>query len=145
MISQSMTSSRAERLRRILLVDDDRHVRRMLVRGLQRAGLEVTQACNGRDALYKLRHERFDAVVCDVRMPVMNGIELLDALDQERLDVPVVLMSGSLEVSDLQTAGRLGAVDFLKKPFFIAELQARALRAATSRSDDLSRPIESQL
>jgi CheY-like chemotaxis protein len=144
MISQALTSSRAERLPRILLVDDDRHVRRMLVRGLERAGLEVIQACNGRDALYKLRHERFDAVVCDVRMPVMNGIELLEALAHESLDVPVLLMSGSLEVSDLQTAGQLGVVDFLKKPFPIAELQTRALRAATNRIDDPSPPLESQ-
>lgn len=112
----------------------------MLVRGLERAGFEVIQADNGRDALYKLRQERFDAVVSDVRMPVMTGIELLEALGSEKLDVPVLLMSGSLEVADQQAAGRLGAVDFLRKPFPIAELQTRTLRAATGRIKDSSRP-----
>jgi DNA-binding NtrC family response regulator len=117
---------------RVLLVDDERMLRRVLRRGLAQAGFEVVEACDGRAALELLRRERFDLVVSDVQMPVMDGLELLEALPTVQSDVPVVLMSGSLDLRENDDARHLGAFDFLKKPFGLTELQQIALRAANS-------------
>src|SRR5258706_8011774 len=119
---------------RILLVDDEPHVRRMLQRCLTRAGFDTVEVSDGQAALDLLRSESFDLVVCDVQMPIMTGIELLEALRNEGLDVPVVLVSGSLEVPDASTAQELGAFDFFKKPFSLAELQQAARRALSRHS-----------
>ena len=118
---------------RVLLVDDERDVRRMLQRCLARAGFDTVEVSDGRAALDLLRREAFDLVVSDVQMPIMTGIELLGALGSEGLDVPVVLVSGSLEVPDASKARELGAFDFFKKPFPIAELLQSVRRAALSR------------
>jgi DNA-binding NtrC family response regulator len=117
---------------RVLLVDDERALRRILQRGLARVGFEVIEAGNGRTALELLRQQHFDVVISDVQMPVMNGLELLEAVSMEHAAVPVVLMSGSLHVSGKDSALRLGAFDFLRKPFDIAELQQSALHAVQS-------------
>jgi two-component system response regulator AtoC len=118
---------------RVLLVDDERDVRRMLQRSMARMGFETTEAGDGQAALELLRHQDFDLVVSDVQMPGMTGIELLGALDREGLDVPVVLVSGSLEVPDAGAARDLGAFDFFRKPFSLEELRKAARRAAVSR------------
>jgi len=113
----------------VLVVDDEQDVRRMLQRCLARVGFATVEAPHGQAALDLLREEHFDLVVSDVQMPVMTGIELLEAVQHERPEVPVVLISGSLEVQDARMARELGAFDFLKKPFSISELQGSARRA----------------
>jgi DNA-binding NtrC family response regulator len=118
---------------RALVVDDEAHVRRMLQRGLARAGFVTAEVPHGQAALELLRRESFDLVISDVQMPVMNGPELLEALEREGLELPVLLISGSLEVPDVATARRLGAFDFFRKPFSVAELAHAAMRAAQSR------------
>jgi DNA-binding NtrC family response regulator len=116
---------------RVLLVDDERMLRRVIRRGLVRAGFEVVEADNGVAALELLARERFDLVVSDVHMPLMDGVELLEALSTAQSAVPVVLISGSLEVQGKEDARRLGAFDFLKKPFALTELHQIALRAVS--------------
>jgi DNA-binding NtrC family response regulator len=116
---------------RVLLVDDERMLRRVIRRGLVRAGFEVVEAENGVAALELLARERFDLVVSDVHMPLMDGVELLEALSTAQSAVPVVLISGSLEVQGKEEARRLGAFDFLKKPFALSELHQIALRAVS--------------
>jgi CheY-like chemotaxis protein len=116
---------------RVLLVDDERMLRRVIRRGLVRAGFEVVEADNGVAALELLARERFDLVVSDVHMPLMDGVELLEAVSTAQPAVPVVLISGSLEVQGKEEARRLGAFDFLKKPFALTELHQIALRAVS--------------
>lgn len=123
---------------RVLLVDDERMLRRVLARALARAGFEVVEVDNGFAALELLRRERFDLVVSDVQMPVMDGLALLQALSVAESAVPVVLISGSLEVPGKEEAIRLGAFDFLRKPFDLTELRQIALRAVNSRRDEMS-------
>jgi DNA-binding response OmpR family regulator len=82
---------------RVLLVDDERMLRRVLRWGLARAGFEVVEADNGQAALELLSREHFDLVISDVQMPVMNGLALLQALSTARSEVPVLLISGSLD------------------------------------------------
>jgi DNA-binding NtrC family response regulator len=121
-------------LGRLLLVDDEPTLRRVIGRALVKAGFEVAQAPDGRAALEYLRNERFDAVISDVRMPSMTGLELLARLLDEAPDMPIVLMSGSNEVESARAAAELGAFDYLPKPLVLADLERSALRAVRAHA-----------
>ncbi len=110
-------------LGRVLVVDDEPELRRVLRRSLSRGGYEVMEAANGSAALQLTRQERFDVVICDVRMPVMNGLELLARLVEEEPHLPVVLISGSTECNRPSAIDR-GAFEFLAKPISLTHLQA---------------------
>jgi DNA-binding NtrC family response regulator len=123
---------------RVLLVDDEPELRRLLHRTLTRAGFDVVDAENGRVALEAARQERFDVVISDVRMPCMGGMELLERLQLEEPGLPVVLISGSLELTDRRGAVELGAFDFLAKPSQLADVQGVALRAVAAHREYLT-------
>lgn len=120
-------------LGRVLLVDDEPELRRLLRRFLRRAGYDVTEAINGCAALQLARRERFDVVITDVRMPLMNGLELLGCLVVEEPGLPVVLISGSTELQNRRSAIAMGAFDFLAKPVSLAHLQAVTFSAVAQR------------
>lgn len=117
----------------ILLVDDEPTFRRIISRHLAHQGLEVTTASNGRDALLLALQGRFDAVLSDLQMPLMSGLELLPRLQAVLGDVPIVLMSGSQLLSGRQDALARGAFDYLRKPLELEEL-TRVMHRAVSRS-----------
>jgi DNA-binding NtrC family response regulator len=116
---------------RVLLVDDEPELRRLLRRTLVRAGFEVIEAGHGRAALELARQSRFHVVITDVRMPCMGGLELLERLMLEEPELPVVLMSGSGELENRQSAVDVGAFDYLPKPIGLVDIQVVALRAVT--------------
>lgn len=118
---------------RALVVDDERLLRRVLTRTLTQIGFDVEEASNGQIALGRIHSAYFDLVVSDVRMPVMGGLDLLEAIARDRPQLPVILMSASSEVPTLEAARALGAVDFLRKPFSSVDLQKSALLAAAGR------------
>jgi len=89
----------------ILVVDDDAAVRKAIERMLTAAGFEVTSMHDGRAAVHLLTHARFDAVLTDIMMPGMSGIELLRATRATDLEVPVLLMTGSPDVKSAADAG----------------------------------------
>jgi putative two-component system response regulator len=119
-------------LARVLIVDDEPTLRRLMRRALSGMGLDVVEASNGKEALELLHGHDFSAVVSDVRMPVMGGIELVEQLQRLAPDVPVVLVSGSDEVSSRAGAKVLGAFDFLAKPFDLFDLGCRVLSAVAA-------------
>lgn len=105
---------------RILIIDDDDGLRRMLVLMLERCGYAVVDANNGRDGLSKLRTEQFDLVVTDLIMPEQEGLETIMAIRQQYPEMKVVAMSGGSRMSGfdfLPAAMGFGAVAALKKPF----------------------------
>ncbi len=106
---------------RILIIDDDDGLRRMLVQMLERAGYEAVDADNGRDGLGKLRGGGgFDLVVTDLIMPEQEGLETIMAIRQAYPALKVVAMSGGSRMSGfdfLPAALGFGAVAALKKPF----------------------------
>ena len=101
---------------RILLVDDEEALVRAIARVLMSGGYEVATAGDGRRAAELLAHTSFDAVVSDIDMPKMNGVQLLQTVRQLDLDVPVILMTGDPGLTTAMQAVALGAFRYLTKP-----------------------------
>lgn len=126
--ADSATPGPAPRARRggrrsVLLVDDDDIVRTILVDVLEDMGVEVTAASDGEEALALLRRKgaRIDMVLSDISMPRMNGVALVKAMDDERIDTPIVLMTGN-PCPDL-LAGLSRPIEVLNKPLSEGVLQ----------------------
>jgi two-component system response regulator HydG len=119
---------------RVLVVDDDHAMGKMVVDRLQRRGYEAV-ACNaGEKALSLLLAEEFDVVVTDVRMPGMTGLDLCTRLLSHRPDLPVVVITAFGSLDTAIAAIRAGAHDFVHKPFEIEELILRIEGAARHRA-----------
>lgn len=118
---------------RVLLVDDQPEVRRVVRRSLARAGYLVVEAWNGRVAVDLALETSFDLVISDVRMPDMSGLELLSVLQARDPDLPVVLTSGSLDPASSREARELGAFAFLDKPCPFETLRETVKRAIEHR------------
>lgn len=114
---------------RVLLVDDEEPLTRAIGRSLVKAGYEVVIALDGLQATRHLEGMSFDLVLSDISMPGMTGIELLHAVRQRDLDVPVILMTGSPTVDTATRAIQLGVLGYLIKPVVMSELVATADRA----------------
>lgn len=100
----------------ILVVDDEASIRRTLREILEYEDYAVEEAEDGEAALAKLRKDRFDVVLLDVKMPKVDGLEVLAAMGKEQIDVPVVMISGHGTIETAVEATKLGAFDFVEKP-----------------------------
>lgn len=126
----------------ILLVDDDTPIRKLLARSLQRAGFEVTEAADGRQAqeLIELNESSpFNLVVSDLQMPRVGGVELLSWVTKTRPQLPVVIVSGSLDTIGTERIRASRAAAILAKPFTVEELREvieRVLAGSTRASSN---------
>ncbi|RKT83586.1 two-component system, OmpR family, response regulator MprA [Saccharopolyspora antimicrobica] len=118
---------------RILVVDDDRAVRESLRRSLQFNGYQVELAADGQQALDQLAASRPDAMVLDVMMPRLDGLEVARRLRSTGDDLPILVLTARDAVSDRVAGLDAGADDYLPKPFALEELLAR-LRALLRRA-----------
>ena len=118
---------------RILVVDDDRAVRESLRRSLSFNGYTVALAEDGIDALEAISNDRPDAVVLDVMMPRMDGLEVCRQLRSTGDDLPILVLTARDSVSERVSGLDAGADDYLPKPFALEELLAR-LRALLRRT-----------
>jgi two-component system alkaline phosphatase synthesis response regulator PhoP len=117
---------------RILVVEDEKDLAR-LVRGyLENAGYEVLQAYTGREALFMARQERPDLIILDLGLPEMDGLDVAQALRRES-QVPIIMLTARVEESDRILGLELGADDYVTKPFSPRELVAR-VRAVLRRT-----------
>jgi two-component system, OmpR family, KDP operon response regulator KdpE len=124
---------------RILIVDDDIEVQRVVKRAAEAAGFEVVQALDGAPALALATTEKFDLVLLDIGMPKMDGRVVLARLKQHPncADVPVLVYSGLDAQTDRHVALGLGAEDFVDKPFdagFLVTRIERLLEKARERA-----------
>ena len=119
--------------KRILVVDDDRAVRDSLRRSLQFNGYEVETAADGAEALARVPTVRPDAIVMDVLMPRLDGLETTRALRHAGSQLPILVLTARDAVGDRVDGLDAGADDYLTKPFALEELLAR-LRALLRRS-----------
>jgi response regulator RpfG family c-di-GMP phosphodiesterase len=123
----------------ILVVDDDIGTRSLVVDAICQAGdYAVTEASDGIEGLEKLRQNRFDLVICDVMMPGMNGMDLLDKIREIKPTTNVIIVTAYPTIGLTVSAMKTGAVDFLAKPFNIDDLLYKVdvyLRAKTILSE----------
>jgi two-component system response regulator AtoC len=120
-----MSAKSASRKRiRILIVDDDAAFCRYLHNILSRLNHEVKIAASGEEALESLDELEPDLVILDLVLPDINGLEVLSRIGQRRKRIPVIMLTGYGQTSTVVMAMKLGAKDFLNKPFYPAELEA---------------------
>jgi two-component system KDP operon response regulator KdpE len=125
---------------RIMIVDDDPQIRRVLRTALVAQDYEVVDARNGEEALEKMRDERLDLVILDMNMPRMNGLETCRII-RSSSDVAIIMLTVRNAESDKVEALDAGADDYMTKPFGSPELLAR-IRAALRRSPQLSSDLQ---
>jgi DNA-binding NtrC family response regulator len=101
---------------RVLLVDDEREFTEVLAERMQVRGLEVDTSDNGLEAIEKARQRRYDAVILDLAMPGLDGIETLKLLLEQNPDLQVILLTGHATLEKGIEALKSGAVEFLEKP-----------------------------
>jgi two-component system response regulator MprA len=117
---------------RVLVVDDDPPLRRMLARTLSAEGFEVTVAADGGDALVEVQRSAPDVIVLDVAMPAIDGLSVCRRLRGKGLPTPILMLTARDAVADRVAGLQAGADDYLVKPFAVPELVAR-LHALTRR------------
>jgi CheY-like chemotaxis protein len=120
-----MTAEQEGKSFRVLIVDDDPNIRKMIVAALRREGYVFSEAANGKEALDLMRREHPSVVVLDLMMPVVSGWDVLKerAGDRELLTIPVIIISAN-RGPELATAMDKGICAFLPKPFDIGALSA---------------------
>jgi two-component system response regulator MprA len=121
---------------RVLVVDDDPPLRRMLARTLSAEGYDVTVAADGGAALLEAERAAPDVIVLDVAMPALDGLAVCRRLRSKGLPTPILMLTARDAVPDRVAGLDAGADDYLVKPFAIQELVAR-LRALTRRGSDV--------
>lgn len=114
---------------RLLVVDDEEPLLLSLAAATRARGYETAIASSGAEALAKIECERYDVVVTDLRMPGLDGLELLKRMREAGLDTRVVIITGYATLEAAVDGLRLGAVDFLVKPFTVEEFLASVERA----------------
>jgi len=123
----------------VLVVDDEPAIRSVLAAFLRRRGHEVEQAKNGEEALQRMEARRFAAMLCDIRMPVMTGTELLPRALAADPDLAIIMLTGVEEPAAAISCLKLGAADYLIKPVDLEELQHSLQRALRRRQLEIER------
>ncbi len=124
--------------KKILAVDDEKAIVRLVQVNLEREGYEVVTAYDGREALEKVASERPDLVVLDVMMPYMDGFEVLQQLkkDPNTRDIPVIMLTAKAQDADVFRGWQSGVDCYLTKPFNPMELKAFVKRVFKSLDDE---------
>lgn len=115
--------------RRILVIDDEEIVHASIRRILSRIGYEVEGVFSAREGLDRMQANSYDVVITDLMMPEMNGIEMLETMKQKQMNIPSIMITGYPTIKTAIQALRLGAVDYIPKPFTRQELLAPLARA----------------
>ena len=110
---------------RILVVEDDKKIASFVIKGLREAGFAVDQAGDGQNGLALALSEPYDAAVMDVMLPKLDGLSVIQAMRQQKIFTPVIILSAKRSVDDRIKGLQSGGDDYLIKPFSFAELLAR--------------------
>ncbi len=107
---------------KVLLVDDEEDFLESLSKRLETRGLKVKGATKGEDAVQMVDEEDFDAIVLDLAMPGMDGLETLKKIREKHPEMEIIMLTGNASIKTSVEAMKLGAEDYLEKPFDINEL-----------------------
>jgi CheY-like chemotaxis protein len=118
---------------RILVVDDEIHVASLLAEAIRRQGHDVTIAQDAQEALVLLDHLRPDGLFLDIALGEVSGLEVLRRLRQVDRRLPVVIITGHAEASQLDEARRLGVTDILEKPILLNHLTEAVIALSETR------------
>jgi DNA-binding NtrC family response regulator len=118
---------------KVLIVDDDKAFLAILAERMQNRGMEVSTADSAAAALKMLEKETYDAVLLDLMMPEMGGIEALQIMRKKQPEVQVIFLTGHPSVSKGVEAMKLGAMDFIPKPVDMNELTEKIHQAKAGR------------
>lgn len=110
---------------KLLVVDDEDRIRRLLTMYLAREGYDMDEACDGAEALEKIEENHYDCILLDVMMPEKDGIEVLQELRIAENQTPIILLTAKGEESDRVTGFETGADDYIVKPFSPREVVLR--------------------
>jgi two-component system nitrogen regulation response regulator NtrX len=101
---------------KVLIIDDERAIRRALKEILEYENCQVLEAENGKEGLELIRSNSLDVIFCDIKMPLVDGMELLEQVQREGNEVPIVMISGHGTLETAVQAIKIGAFDFIEKP-----------------------------
>jgi DNA-binding NtrC family response regulator len=118
---------------KVLLVDDEQEFTQVLSERMKARGLNVVTADNGPTAIQKAEAESFDAIILDIRMPGMDGIETLRRLRKINPNLQVIMLTGQASVKAGIEATKLGALDFLEKPADLKQIMEKIQEAKVNK------------
>jgi len=121
-------------LQKILVVDDEPSICHGCKIILSESGYEVDISSSGRDGFEKIKKDSFDLVLLDIRLPDMNGLEILKKINEKKIDICVIIMTGHGTIENAVEAMKNGAFDFITKPFDEKELSKSVLKAFENRN-----------
>ncbi|WP_391120952.1 response regulator transcription factor [Psychrobacillus sp. L3] len=127
---------------KLLIVDDDEHIRELVKVFLQNEGLDILEAVDGVDAMSKLDSEKIDMVIMDIMMPNMDGWELCKEIRKFYNDLPILMLTAKGETAQKVKGFNLGTDDYLVKPFEPAELIVRVKSILKRYHISLSQTVE---
>jgi len=114
---------------KVLLVDDEADFLELMEERLVARGIEVSKSISAEDALARIEKDMFDAVILDLQMPGMNGLEALRQIKERRPEIQVILLTGHATVEKGVEAIKLGAMDFVEKPADLEVLEEKIAKA----------------
>ncbi len=118
---------------KVLLVDDETDFLEALSQRMEARGMNVSTSSNAAEALKKVQEEGFDAIVLDLQMPGMDGIEALKMIKKENPEIQIILLTGHATVEKGIEAMKLGAMDFVEKPSDIETLTEKIKKAQAKK------------
>ena len=129
----------------VLLVDDEEQFLKVLSQRLEGRGMKVDTSTSGEDALTKVKGKEFDAIILDLAMPGMSGIEALNRIRSENPDVQIIMLTGHGSIEKGVEAMKAGAVDFLEKPADLNKILEKVAEAKRKRIILVEKKREAQV
>lgn len=129
----------------VLLVDDEEQFLKVLSQRLEGRGMKVDTSTSGEDALKRVKGKEFDAIILDLAMPGMSGIEALKRIRSENPDVQIIMLTGHGSIEKGIEAMKAGAVDFLEKPADLNKILEKVAEAKRKRIILVEKKREAQV
>ena len=130
--------------KKILVIDDEVYIRDSVIGFLEDFGFEVIEAENGRIGIEQFENQHPDLILCDLRMPVMDGLEVLAHVREKDENTPIIIVSGAGNIADTVEALRLGAWDYIIKPIQDMNVLYYAVNKAFERKQFIAEKYQYQ-